>query len=708
MTSKGNDIEIKWLGLSVLALIFAGIFALGVAAPRVPFLHAFTEPLPFYRSIVTHVDFSMIIWVQAFIIAMWYIYTGKRNDSLSLQGPKIVLLGILLIASLGFYESGTPCLNNYVPVIDHPAFWVAMVSFWLVLAMEVVTRFNSIASLFKKSTEEFLVGISLVTTAVMLIGIIFSFIFIHKPSVDLKEHYERIFWVPGHIQQFLNACIMLVSWHFLVRHSRGGNTALPHPGILKIANGIFLVFSIPMLSGVFLDPLDYNFKLFTTICYGAGLGVPTLIHTIYLLPKVKPNTLAGSTFILSAILYYAGVTIAYMGMKSDLRITAHYHGVVSALTVGLMGLAYFILKDRKLLAFENMARFQPVVYTLGMLLVVAGLYLAGKLGAPRKTFGFNWNADEDIIQRLNLMGIGAAMAMSGGVMFVIYATASVVKGLSWKRVVIPITALILFIALCSFNMPNEDMHLGKKIPDIQVTTPKGERKSIYEFLTGKNPVLLSPVYTKCAGACSIITGGLEGSINELGTLGKDFSIITFSFDSKDTPADLESFRKRWKLDGRYWNVVSSDEAGIRELLTSIDFQVDYDSIMGQYAHPNMVIVLTPTGKISRYVYGISPKPNDLRLSLLEAKKENTSLGLFEGIFLRCFRFDPGLKTYHADLGFIFQLVAGSISLSIMAVYVLFLFRKRKKNGNEHDGGKEGGEIGGEFREIYPRSFPHIY
>ncbi|MEW6467690.1 MAG: SCO family protein [Bacteroidota bacterium] len=678
MLLKQKDTELKWLGLAVLALIFAGIFAIGVAAPRVPFLHAFMEPLPFYRSIVTHVDFSMIIWVQAFIIGLWYIYTGKRSFLISRFGYRAVLLTILIIASLGFFDSGTACLNNYVPVIDNPAFWVAMILFWSVLALETVTRLPLVWQLFRRSTEEFLIGISLIITVAMLAGIVLSFAFIHIPYSDLKEHYERMFWIPGHIQQFLNACIMLVGWHFLVRFSRGEGAVLPNSRILQLANGLFLVFSIPMLSGIMLDPLSYNFKLYTTICYGVGLGVPVLIHTLYLLPKVKIASVAGSAFLLSAILYYAGVTIAYMGMKSDLRITAHYHGVVSALTVALMGMSYFILKEKKILAMDKMARYQPLVYTTGMLLVVAGLYLAGKLGAPRKTYGFNWNADEDIIQRLNLMGIGAAMSMSGGVMFVVYASVSLIRYFSWKRALVPAGLATLFVLFCSFNLPDEDKFLGKQVPDVQVTDQDGNRKSIRELLKGDKPIVISPVYTRCPSSCSIITGGLKGSVSELGTLGQDFSIITFSFDPNDSPDDLRTFQKRWNIDGKDWKVISSDEEGVKQLLASLDFQVDYDSAMNEYAHPNLVIVLTPSGKISRYVYGISPKPNDLRLSLLEAKKENTSLGLFEGIFLRCFRFDPGSRTYSAEWGFILQLMAGIIFFTIMFTYVARMFWKRKK------------------------------
>lgn len=228
----------------------------------------------------------------------------------------------------------------------------------------------------------------------------------------------------------------------------------------------------------------------------------------------------------------------------------------------------------------------------------------------------------------------------------------------------------------AFDMPDEKTFLNRQVANVDVLTPSGEWMKLFDLFKDK-PIIISPIYTRCPKACSVITAGLQSSVEKLGTLGKDFTIITFSFDYNDKAEDLQTFSKRWSFDNDDWRIVTSDSAGIQALLASLDFHVDYDPETTQYEHPNIVMMLSANGKIMQYLYGMSPKPRDIRLSALNAKKEIASLGVIEGFYLKCFQYDPATGTYKFDWSFLIQVIAGLLITGICSVLVYKAFLATK-------------------------------
>ncbi len=241
--------------------------------------------------------------------------------------------------------------------------------------------------------------------------------------------------------------------------------------------------------------------------------------------------------------------------------------------------------------------------------------------------------------------------------------------------------ILLTFGICLCNNvfgqrpPNEAKYLGKQLEDIVVFDKEGNHFKISEYF-GDIPVILSPIYTKCPGSCSIITANLKEAVSNAGGLGKDYKILTFSFDYDDEPKDLQAFTNRWKLEEAFWKVVSTDEENTKKLLAAIDFEVIKDTVFGDFLHPNVVIVASPEMKISRFVYGVFPTARDINMSVLEAKQEKTSLSLYEGLVLNCFRFDSNLKTYIVDWPFIIQTFAGiTVILGLLFLVVKDSFFK---------------------------------
>ncbi len=228
-----------------------------------------------------------------------------------------------------------------------------------------------------------------------------------------------------------------------------------------------------------------------------------------------------------------------------------------------------------------------------------------------------------------------------------------------------IFAFICLILFSSFKFPNEKIFLNRKIKNITVFDAAGKSFPLYNLL-GKKPLIISPVYTSCPSVCGLLSFGVKKAITELGTLGKDFNMVSFSFDSLDKESNLASFENRWAMDGTNWKTISADAGSIKELMQSIDFSYDYNPTTKEYDHPSILVVITASGRISRYIYGINPSKKDIRLAVLDAYSEISMPGIFKGFYLKCFSFDPVLKTYKLDWGFLISTFAGLLIIGIVS------------------------------------------
>lgn len=222
-----------------------------------------------------------------------------------------------------------------------------------------------------------------------------------------------------------------------------------------------------------------------------------------------------------------------------------------------------------------------------------------------------------------------------------------------------------WLLLSGFNFPNEKKFLAQQAANIEVFDAAGNTFELYSLLDQK-PLIISPVYTRCHSLCGVISNGVQQVITELGSLGKDFTMVSFSFDSSDRRLNLATYENRWKMDGKSWKTISASGEEIQRLLTSIDYQYDYDPSTKEFNHPSILIVLTPAGKISRYIYGINPSKKDIRLAVIEAMAEKTRPGIIKGFYLRCFGYDPVLKTYKMDWRFIISTSAGLLMIALVS------------------------------------------
>jgi protein SCO1/2 len=226
--------------------------------------------------------------------------------------------------------------------------------------------------------------------------------------------------------------------------------------------------------------------------------------------------------------------------------------------------------------------------------------------------------------------------------------------------------------------------LGDQVPlDLTFTDSSGQPLALSKILAGDKPVVMSLVYYNCPMLCGLVLTGMTRSMRESGlTLGKDFRALTVSFDPHDTPADSLS-RQRGYLeslghpdDRAQWPFLVGQPAAIKALTQSVGFNYSYDAPTKQFAHPAVLLVLTPQGKVSRYLYGVEYPSRDLRLALVEAGsgKVGTSVDRF---LLTCYRYDAASRRYQPYV-FGFIRIGGMLVFLSLAVLLGVLWRQERK------------------------------
>lgn len=221
-----------------------------------------------------------------------------------------------------------------------------------------------------------------------------------------------------------------------------------------------------------------------------------------------------------------------------------------------------------------------------------------------------------------------------------------------------------------------DEKLGQKI-DLSLTFigEDGRTHSLKEYFSSGRPVILNLVYYTCPMLCNLTLNGQVAVLRELAwTPGKEFEVVTISIDPTESFEIAKNKKEAYisnfdKPVGGGWHFLVDHEGNVKKLADQIGFRYKLDEAQKQYAHASAIMVLTPEGMVSRYLYGIKFKERDLRLALTEAASEKFGLS-FEKILLMCYHYDPAAKSY-VMFATNFMKLGGLLSMVVLAI---FLFR----------------------------------
>jgi protein SCO1/2 len=228
-----------------------------------------------------------------------------------------------------------------------------------------------------------------------------------------------------------------------------------------------------------------------------------------------------------------------------------------------------------------------------------------------------------------------------------------------------------------------EQKLGAHIPlNLTFTNESGQTIHLSDYL-GARPIVLTPVYYKCPGLCTMTLNDLTRSMNGLTeSAGRDFDIITFSFDPRETQG-LAADKKHQYLRhyGRPtadagWHFLTGSESSIRQLTQAIGFSYRYDAANDVYAHAAGVVVLTPDGTISRYFLGTVPAV-DLQQAIKDASAARVAATPAEQVFLYCFHYNPATGKYGLIISRALR-VMGVMTVLLVAGLVGWSLRRERR------------------------------
>lgn len=229
-----------------------------------------------------------------------------------------------------------------------------------------------------------------------------------------------------------------------------------------------------------------------------------------------------------------------------------------------------------------------------------------------------------------------------------------------------------------------DQNLGAQVsPDLEFRDENGSTVRLGQYFGSGKPIVLSIVYYRCPGLCTMTLNGMSRAFKPLQfTAGTEFEVITVSIDPKEMP-QLASEKKAEYL-AQYgrpaaasgWHFLTGDEPAIRQLAQTVGFRYLYDPKTDQYAHSAGIMVLTPAGQVARYFYGLEYSSRDLRWGLVEAS-ENRIGSVADSVNLLCFAYDPMTGKYGVPVMRTLR-AAAILTTATLAGFVLLMLRRDRR------------------------------
>jgi protein SCO1/2 len=230
-----------------------------------------------------------------------------------------------------------------------------------------------------------------------------------------------------------------------------------------------------------------------------------------------------------------------------------------------------------------------------------------------------------------------------------------------------------------------EQRLGESLPlTAEFKDESGQGVQLGKFFNNGRPVILALVYYECPMLCNQVLNGLTGSLKGITfNAGKEFDVVAVSFDARENDKPGLAQNKKASYIERYgrpgteqgWHFLTGSQASIDAITNAAGFKYKWDDKSNQFAHASAVMVVTPEGKLSRYLYGIDYAAKDLKLGLIESA-ENRIGGVADQLLLYCFHYDPSTGKYGFAILSVIRLFA-IFTLAGMAA-MGFVFWKRNK------------------------------
>ena len=229
--------------------------------------------------------------------------------------------------------------------------------------------------------------------------------------------------------------------------------------------------------------------------------------------------------------------------------------------------------------------------------------------------------------------------------------------------------------------------LGNRLElDISFTNHLGQNVQLKDYFDGKRPVLLTLNYYRCKTLCNLQLNAVVNSLRDLGWKpGQKFRIVTISIDpreghelARDKRASYLHALGKNDVD---WNFLVGKKSSIDKVANAVGFRYRYIADEDQYAHPAAIYIISPTGTISRYLYGIAYPARQLRFSLIDAGSEGRIGSTVDRILLSCFHYDATSGQY-GPFAFGIMRLGGILTVCALALFLGFLWYRERNDSRD--------------------------
>ena len=423
-----------WLTLGLISLVAAGVFSILLVMARTPVVQELIPFIDFFRvDIAATIVLARLgdLWLLAISAAFWSLGATTDQPWWDRISFSLSAIGTLVIIVCPFLGAGDPLMNNYVPILQHPLFYLGLGLFAAGIFSHLVRalfgRPRITARLDGTGALQFGITLSTLLTGFSIIAVFASWQGLPS-EMDGQVYFEFLFWGGGHVIQFSYTLLMMIAWVVLAYASGGRFELTPRLTL------VFLIFlALPVITVPFLylahDVTTAGHRLaFTELmkygglsCLPLGLAVTASLWTAN--KPVGEGRYLRAALISSVGLFAVGGIMGFMIAGLDIVIPAHYHGATVGVTIAFMGLTYYLLPRLGFGALpERMATWQPYLYGSGQLMHIIGLAWSGGYGVQRKTAGAAQGLDGfGQTAGMGLMGLGGLISVIGGLLFLIVA-----------------------------------------------------------------------------------------------------------------------------------------------------------------------------------------------------------------------------------------------------------------------------------------------
>jgi cytochrome c oxidase subunit 1 len=468
---------------ATVSLLIGGVAALLVLLTRWQAVHLL-DPVWFYRILTVHGMNMLIFFIIYFEMAVLY-FAAAPLLSARLPAPKLgwvafglMTIGALMVEWMMWSGKADVLFTSYVPLRAEPPFYLGVILF-AVGALLVVGHFFATITVARREGV-LTTSLPLVTFGALTAAVIAAVTLLHGAVVYIPtflwslgwmeidpSFYRLIWWGLGHSSQQINVAAMVSIWYLLGALTAGG--VVLNEKISRVAFVLYVLFiSMASAHHLLVDPgFGPAWKIWNTSYFMYMAVLASMIHGFTVPAGLEVGLrLRGATqglfgwlarapwsdpgfasLVLSVTVFgfVGGITGVTFGTEqiniiahNTLRIPGHFHAtVVSGTAMAFMGVTYYVvpLIFRREIAFMPLARIQPYLFALGMLIFSMAMTFAGSFGVPRRhwditfsqsPFGAEFSPAVDLMMAVT--AIGGLIAIAGGAIYILVTVVSVFFG----------------------------------------------------------------------------------------------------------------------------------------------------------------------------------------------------------------------------------------------------------------------------------------